>query len=838
MVMEHGAEQPYAPRTRRKLPEYDPDVIDAARDVMDAVRDVIPVACEALPSKMLLLWLRSIPCFNATAATREALMTKGRYDLKNPVANGEKNVVTTQSTEKLDEDIEAEDDRGNWSNQFDFFLSCLGFAVGLGNVWRFPYLCYKNGGGAFLIPYVVMLALAGLPLFFMELAIGQYSSLGPNLVYTEIAPIFQGPNPLALFANTLLALLLMHTSLGLGFGMLVITALVAIFSGYGYAINVTFPESFTNHRRESLHTRVKTHTSCGAPESQRAELAESYKSHKAHVGERDDCRMQNMTFWNKTCVRAGDFCNSMENFTDYSSTHCLNLTAQGIVNETDIYAKIEQVADRVSSSEDYYRNYVLEISSGIDDLGPVSWKLALCLLGAWIIVCACLIKGVKSSGKVVYFTALFPYVVLIILLIRGVTLPGALEGIEFYIIPKWHKLLDAQVWGDAAVQIFYSLGPAWGGLITLSSYNRFKNNCYRDAVIIATANCATSVFAGFVIFSILGFMAHTQEVPVDAVVKSSQALAFVAYPEALAQLPVSPVWSVLFFVMLITLGLDSQFTMVETITTALFDQFPNLRSRKPYIVVGSCFGGFILGLSLCTKGGVYMFNLMDWYAGAWSLLLIGVVECVVISWVYGYDRFADNIAEMIGSRPNKYWQSVWKYITPIVMIAILFFNWYKYQPASYGPYVYPMWAQAVGWLMAFSSVIMIPIFAVYQIVKAKKNGVVSIFGARDLVFPFIVQQNDPPPDLRLKAFGETTMILDAVTKPEPLHRAAIATLLKPTENWGPAHEREKKLKMSAKQAKQAEQNGVNEVNEKSEKLNGAYLNESFVPPPDYASTMQ
>ncbi|MCL4165644.1 UNVERIFIED_CONTAM: hypothetical protein GTU68_059881 [Idotea baltica] len=82
--------------------------------------------------------------------------------------------------------------REKWGNQCEFFLSCLGFAVGFGNVWRFPFLCYKNGGAAFLIPYFIMLLLAGLPVFFMELALGQYVSLGPAVLFPELSPIFSG----------------------------------------------------------------------------------------------------------------------------------------------------------------------------------------------------------------------------------------------------------------------------------------------------------------------------------------------------------------------------------------------------------------------------------------------------------------------------------------------------------------------------------------------------------------------------------------------------------------------------------------------------------------------
>ena len=159
---------------------------------------------------------------------------------------------------------------------------------------------------------------------------------------------------------------------------------------------------------------------------------------------------------------------------------------------------------------------------------------------------------------------------LIILFAFGMTLDGAMDGIKFYVTPDFKKLADIDVWIAAANQIFYSLGPTFGGLVTLASYNKFDNNCHRDALVVAFLNCGTSVFAGFVVFSILGFMAHESGEDVQNVVKSGAALAFVAYPEAVSKMgesPIPQIMAFLFFSMLLTLGLDSMFTGVKTVTT-------------------------------------------------------------------------------------------------------------------------------------------------------------------------------------------------------------------------------------------------------------------------------
>lgn len=163
---------------------------------------------------------------------------------------------------------------------------------------------------------------------------------------------------------------------------------------------------------------------------------------------------------------------------------------------------------QVSSPTQYfwYRT-TLMISEDINTPEAFNWKIALALVIAWILVYMCMIKGIASSGKVVYVTATFPYIVLIIFFFRGITLKGAGDGLRHLFTPSWHKILEPVVWLEAGTQIFFSLGLAFGGLIAFSSYNPVNNNCYRDAVMVSLTNCFTSMFAGIVVFSIIGFKA-------------------------------------------------------------------------------------------------------------------------------------------------------------------------------------------------------------------------------------------------------------------------------------------------------------------------------------------
>lgn len=243
------------------------------------------------------------------------------------------------------------------------------------------------------------------------------------------------------------------------------------------------------------------------------------------------------------------------------------------------------------------------------------WRLSLCLLFSWIILFVVLAKGVQSSGKAAYFTALFPYVVLFIMLIRGATLPGAVNGVMYFIEPRWEKLKDPEVWYAAVDQSFFSLSVGFGSIIMFSSYNDFRHNVYRDAAIISVTDTLTSLLAGFTTFAILGHLADQLGVEVSEVVKGGgTSLAFVSYPDVLARFDWVPqLFAVLFFLMLFTLGVGSASALTGCIITIICDEFPHFKKWLVTLIV--CIAGFLLGLFYVTPQGQYVLELINYYGG-------------------------------------------------------------------------------------------------------------------------------------------------------------------------------------------------------------------------------
>uniref|UniRef100_A0A1I8MFW1 Transporter n=1 Tax=Musca domestica TaxID=7370 RepID=A0A1I8MFW1_MUSDO len=341
-----------------------------------------------------------------------------------------------------------------WGNDIEFLFSCISLSVGLGNIWRFPYIAFQNGGGTFVIPYLIVLLIIGRPVYYLEILLGQFCGKGCIKAF-DMAPVMKGVAAGQVLATT--ASITYYSSIM----ALTLRYLIASFSS------------------------VLPWSTC-KPE------------------------------WGPQCLE----------YTQQGENNTSNLNSSGTMSPAELYFEKEILHE--------YEN----INEGI---GLPNWQLVGCLAASWLIIGGVLIRGVKSSGKAAYFLGVFPYVVLIVLLIRAVTLPGALEGIIYFFKPHWEELLNPLVWYAAVTQVFFSLAICFGTLITYASYNNFSRNVYNDILIITTMDSCSSIIAGCITFGILGNLAYqTGNTDIASVVKGGAGLAFISYPDAIAKFDFIP----------------------------------------------------------------------------------------------------------------------------------------------------------------------------------------------------------------------------------------------------------------------------------------------------------
>ncbi|XP_053607702.1 sodium-dependent nutrient amino acid transporter 1-like isoform X2 [Plodia interpunctella] len=559
-------------------------------------------------------------------------------------------------------------ERAEWGNQIDFLMSCIATSVGLGNVWRFPFVAYQNGGGAFLIPYIIVLLLIGKPMYYLECVIGQFSTKNSVKVWS-LSPAMKGTG----YAQ----------AMGCGYILSYYVSIVGLCLYY---------------------------------------LAMSFQS----------------TLPWATC--------------DPSWTDVICVPSAPNDNQP-------LVENATSSAELYFIRTVLQQSDGIEGgLGAPIWYLTLCLFGSWAVIFLIVARGVKSSGKASYFLALFPYVVMIILLISTLLLDGSGDGVLFFLTPQWGKLVELDVWYAAVTQVFFSLSVCTGAIIMFSSYNKFEHNIYRDAMIVTTLDTFTSLLSGITIFGILGNLAKElgQEVG-DVIGSGGTGLAFISYPDAIAKTFQPQLFSVLFFLMMSVLGVGSAVALLSTINTVMMDSFPRIKTI--YMSAICCTSGFLIGLVYVTPGGQYILEIVDYYGGTFLVLFTAISEIVGVFWIYGLENLCLDIEFMMGVKTSFYWRLCWGLITPAMMIVVFVYALISFEALVFGEdYVYPTAGYASGYLMLFAGIALVPLFIITTMWRNKTGNfsqtVKKSFSPKASWGP-----KDPETKIRWIAFKENAKML-------------------------------------------------------------------------------
>ncbi|RKZ33984.1 sodium-dependent transporter, partial [bacterium] len=459
-----------------------------------------------------------------------------------------------------------------WDSRTAFILAAIGSAIGLGNIWRFPFICYKYGGGAFLVAYIITLLIAGIPLLILEFALGQ--RIGGS------APTATG-------------------KLNKNFAWL---GWFAIFVGF------------------IITTYYSVIMSWSA----------NYLIHSFSLA------------WGDT-PRAF-----------------------------------------------FYEN-VLGLSDGIFNLGsPRPW-LIVGLIVCWIWIILSIWKGARTVSKVVYVTVILPWLILIVLVIGGLTLDGAVDGVRYYLTPVWSKLADPELWQAAFTQVFFSLSVGFGVMIAYASFLPPKSDVVNNAFIIGLADATTAFVGGFAVFSALGYYANIQGVSVAEVMKSGPELAFVTYPAIINHIPLAPLIGVLFFLMLLTLAIDSAFSLVEAVVAGFMETFGITRIKTNLLVGGFA---FIIGILYTTRAGLYWLDVVDYYMCFFGLFAVAFLEALAVGWFYDTENLRKKINKNSMVHIGKWWNVAVKIIVPVSAFILLIISIVGRIKSSYGDY--PRIAELLG----------------------------------------------------------------------------------------------------------------------------------------------
>lgn len=467
-----------------------------------------------------------------------------------------------------------EEQRESWGTRGGFILAAVGSAVGLGNLWGFPYKLYSYGGGAFLIPYIIAMLLVGVPLMILEFSLGHYTQRAAPDAFKSGHKGFE-----------------VVGWWGIILGFVIVTyypvVLAYCFSFLGYSIKGMF--------------------------------------------------------------NGGQ----------------LPWAGQGI--------------EGVANAKNFFFQRYLGYQEGLE-LRGIRWNILLPLVIAWLSMYFCIFKGVRLVGRIVWLTVPIPWLMLLILTVRGLTLEGSMQGLAYYLDPVWSELAKPTTWRYAFGQVFFSLSLAFGVMITYASFLHRKSDINNNAAIISLADFGTSFVAGLAVFATLGGMAFvTQQagnpVAVENVAESGPSLAFVAFPYALAQLPYSAFFSFVFFFALVTLGIDSAFSITESVLASIVDK---TGWRRSIVLPVMSIVGLAVGLIYITGGGLNWLGTIDGFVnGTLGIAFLGMLECIVLGWLWRIGILRRHANSRSDWKLGRWWDYTIRLVIPILLGTLFFWQLFE-----------------------------------------------------------------------------------------------------------------------------------------------------------------
>lgn len=442
-------------------------------------------------------------------------------------------------------------DSVKWNSSFSFVIAMIGSAVGLGNIWRYPYVAYSNGGGAFLLPYIISIIFMGIPLLFIDYGAGFKFKAGITKIFRKI-----------------------------------------------------------NKKYEFIAWYIQ--------------LVPFFI----------------MTYY--SCIVAWDL----------------------------IYIPTSITKGWGLNPDNFFTTTILNYVEGFNGLLSVSIYVlvALCIIwfSVWFISHTDINSGLAKTNKI-----LIPllFVIMIFIVFYGLSLPGAMIGVKSFITPDWSRILDKNIWLAAFGQIFFSLNLGLTIVIAYASYIPDDVDIPKSALTVAFTNCLFEVFTAFGIFGILGYLSQTSGVAINELVSQGTGLAFIVFPDVFNVMGImGNIIGFLFFLCLLFAGITSIISLAEPVNLSLDNKFSLGRKKVVKIV---CISGFIISLFYATSCGADIITLFDGFLCQFGLLLNGLLEIIIIGWIYGLDKLLDGL-----NKNSKYfklgtkWVFIVKYILPVILVIL------------------------------------------------------------------------------------------------------------------------------------------------------------------------